>query len=231
MAIYKLKRKNFSHLSTDRPDNHYSEAISKISTIPEPNKNCLSSKSAIIGAAVLSGIIALIQHFFSRGASKYRASAQEIEAIQSELPKEYAIMRKIQNEVINTCHGFIFSSRDSINFYCNILPSFLNLNGDEWIAGWARETGKKGLKWAPILSMYNSSFVFCYDFDKKYWFMVINGKEFVPKDGDIWAVMVDEFKRVKELAAQNLINLPDLLKQVNTYIDTNLKLIKKYGKV
>jgi hypothetical protein len=105
------------------------------------------------------------------------------------------------------------------------------LNGEEWIAGWARETGKKGLRWAPILSMYGSTFVFCYDFDKKYWFMVVNRKEFVPKDGNIWKVLEDEFKRVQGLAEDNLKDYPDILRQTNLYIETNLKLIKKYGKV
>jgi hypothetical protein len=105
------------------------------------------------------------------------------------------------------------------------------LNGEEWIAGCARETGKKGLRWAPILSMYNTSFVFCYDFDKKYWFMIIDGKEYIPKDNNILKVLGDEFKRVKDIAAQNLLNYPDLLRLVNIYFDTNLKLIKKYGKV
>jgi hypothetical protein len=125
----------------------------------------------------------------------------------------------------------MFSSRESLNFYCNVLPSVLNLNGEEWIAGWARETGKKGLRWAPILSMYGSSFVFCYDFDKKYWFMVVNGKEFVPKGGNIWKILEDEFKRVQGLAEDNLKDYPDILRQTNLYIETNLKLIKKYGKV
>ena len=230
MAIYKIKRKNFSHVSADRPDNHYLDVTQKFSIIPEPSKNCLTAKGAIIGAAVLSGLIALIQHFFEKKNNKYKASPDEIKAIEGELPKEYEVLRKIQNEVIQSCR-FMFSSRESLNFYCNVLPSILNLNGEEWIAGWARETGKKGLRWAPILSMYNTSFVFCYDFDKKYWFMVIDGKEYIPKDNNILKVLEDEFKRVKDIAAQNLLNYPDLLRLVNIYFDTNLKLIKKYGKV
>jgi hypothetical protein len=230
MAIYKIKRKNFSHVSADRPDNHYLDVTQKFSIIPEPSKNCLSAKGAIIGAAVLSGLIALIQHFFEKKNNKYKASPDEIKAIEGELPKEYEVLRKIQNEVIQSCR-FMFSSRESLNFYCNVLPSVLNLNGEEWIAGWARETGKKGLRWAPILSMYNTSFVFCYDFDKKYWFMIIDGKEYIPKDNNILKVLGDEFKRVKDIAAQNLLNYPDLLRLVNIYFDTNLKLIKKYGKV
>jgi hypothetical protein len=230
MAIYKIKRKNFSHVSADRPDNHYLDVTQKFSIIPEPSKNCLSAKGAIIGAAVLSGLIALIQHFFEKKNNKYKASPDEIKAIEGELPKEYEVLRKIQNEVIQSCR-FMFSSRESLNFYCNVLPSVLNLNGEEWIAGWARETGKKGLRWAPILSMYNTSFVFCYDFDKKYWFMIIDGKEYIPKDNNILKVLEDEFKRVKDIAAQNLLNYPDLLRLVNIYFDTNLKLIKKYGKV
>jgi hypothetical protein len=230
MAIYKIKRKNFSHVSADRPDNHYLDVTQKFSFIPEPSKNCLSAKGAIIGAAVLSGLIALIQHFFEKKNNKYKASPDEIKAIEGELPKEYEVLRKIQNEVIQSCR-FMFSSRESLNFYCNVLPSVLNLNGEEWIAGWARETGKKGLRWAPILSMYNTSFVFCYDFDKKYWFMIIDGKEYIPKDNNILKVLGDEFKRVKDIAAQNLLNYPDLLRLVNIYFDTNLKLIKKYGKV
>ena len=230
MAIYKIKRKNFSHVSADRPDNHYLDVTQKFSIIPEPSKNCLTAKGAIIGAAVLSGLIALIQHFFEKKNNKYKASPDEIKAIEGELPKEYEVLRKIQNEVIQSCR-FMFSSRESLNFYCNVLPSVLNLNGEEWIAGWARETGKKGLRWAPILSMYNTSFVFCYDFDKRYWFMVIDGKEYIPKDNNILKVLEDEFKRVKDIAAQNLLNYPDLLKLVNIYFDTNLKLIKKYGKV
>jgi hypothetical protein len=230
MAIYKIKRKNFSHVSADRPDNHYLDVTQKFSIIPEPSKNCLTAKGAIIGAAVLSGLIALIQHFFEKKNNKYKASPDEIKAIEGELPKEYEVLRKIQNEVIQSCR-FMFSSRESLNFYCNVLPSVLNLNGEEWIAGWARETGKKGLRWAPILSMYNTSFVFCYDFDKKYWFMVIDGKEYIPKDNNILKVLEDEFKRVKDIAAQNLLNYPDLLRLVNIYFDTNLKLIKKYGKV
>ena len=230
MAIYKIKRKNFSHVSADRPDNHYLDVTQKFSIIPEPSKNCLTAKGAIIGAAVLSGLIALIQHFFEKKNNKYKASPDEIKAIERELPKEYGILRKIQGEVIQACR-FMFSSRESLNFYCNVLPSVLNLNGEEWIAGWARETGKKGLRWAPILSMYNTSFIFCYDFDKKYWFMVIDGKEYIPKDNNILKVLEDEFKRVKDIAAQNLLNYPDLLRLVNIYFDTNLKLIKKYGKV
>lgn len=230
MAIYKIKRKNFSHVSADRPDNHYLDVTQKFSIIPEPSKNCLTAKGAIIGAAVLSGLIALIQHFFEKKNNKYKASPDEIKAIEGELPKEYEVLRKIQNEVIQSCR-FMFSSRESLNFYCNVLPSVLNLNGEEWIAGWARETGKKGLRWAPILSMYSSSFVFCYDFDKKYWFMIIDGKEYIPKDNNILKVLGDEFKRVKDIAAQNLLNYPDLLRLVNIYFDTNLKLIKKYGKV
>jgi hypothetical protein len=230
MAIYKIKRKNFSHVSADRPDNHYLDVTQKFSIIPEPSKNCLTAKGAIIGAAVLSGLIALIQHFFEKKNNKYKASPDEIKAIEGELPKEYEVLRKIQNEVIQSCR-FMFSSRESLNFYCNVLPSVLNLNGEEWIAGWARETGKKGLRWAPILSMYNTSFVFCYDFDKKYWFMIIDGKEYIPKDNNILKVLGDEFKRVKDIAAQNLLNYPDLLRLVNIYFDTNLKLIKKYGKV
>ena len=230
MAIYKIKRKNFSHVSADRPDNHYLDVTQKFSIIPEPSKNCLTAKGAIIGAAVLSGLIALIQHFFEKKNNKYKASPDEIKAIEGELPKEYGILRKIQGEVIQDCR-FMFSSRESLNFYCNVLPSVLNLNGEEWIAGWARETGKKGLRWAPILSMYNTSFVFCYDFDKKYWFMIIDGKEYIPKDNNILKVLGDEFKRVKDIAAQNLLNYPDLLRLVNIYFDTNLKLIKKYGKV
>ena len=230
MAIYKIKRKNFSHVSADRPDNYYLDVTQKFSIIPEPSKNCLTAKGAIIGAAVLSGLIALIQHFFEKKNNKYKASPDEIKAIEEELPKEYEVLRKIQNEVIQSCR-FMFSSRESLNFYCNVLPSVLNLNGEEWIAGWARETGKKGLRWAPILSMYNTSFVFCYDFDKKYWFMIINGKEYIPKDNNILKVLEDEFKRVKDIAAQNLLNYPDLLRLVNIYFDTNLKLIKKYGKV
>jgi hypothetical protein len=230
MAIYKIKRKNFSHVSADRPDNHYLDVTQKFSIIPEPSKNCLSANGAIIGAAVLSGLIALIQHFFEKKNNKYKASPDEIKAIEGELPKEYEVLRKIQNEVIQSCR-FMFSSRESLNFYCNVLPSVLNLNGEEWIAGWARETGKKGLRWAPILSMYNTSFVFCYDFDKKYWFMIIDGKEYIPKDNNILKVLGDEFKRVKDIAAQNLLNYPDLLRLVNIYFDTNLKLIKKYGKV
>ena len=230
MAIYKIKRKNFSHVSADRPDNHYLDVTQKFSIIPEPSKNCLTAKGAIIGAAVLSGLIALIQHFFEKKNNKYKASPDEIKAIEGELPKEYEVLRKIQNEVIQSCH-FMFSSRESLNFYCNVLPSVLNLNGEEWIAGWARETGKKGLRWAPILSMYNTSFVFCYDFDKKYWFMIIDGKEYIPKDNNILKVLGDEFKRVKDIAAQNLLNYPNLLRLVNIYFDTNLKLIKKYGKV
>lgn len=230
MAIYKIKRKNFSHVSADRPDNHYLDVTQKFSIIPEPSKNCLTAKGAIIGAAVLSGLIALIQHFFEKKNNKYKASPDEIKAIEGELPREYEVLRKIQNEVIQSCR-FMFSSRESLNFYCNVLPSVLNLNGEEWIAGWARETGKKGLRWAPILSMYNTSFVFCYDFDKKYWFMIIDGKEYIPKDNNILKVLGDEFKRVKDIAAQNLLNYPDLLRLVNIYFDTNLKLIKKYGKV
>ena len=229
MAIYKIKRKEFSHVGNDRPDNHYLDATQKFSTIPEPSKNYLTAKGAIIGAAVLSGLIALIQHFFEKKNNKYKASPDEIKAIQEELPKEYEALRKIQNEVIQSCR-FMFTSRESLNFYCNILPSVLNLNGEEWIAGWARETGKKGLRWAPILSMYRSSFVFCYDFDKKYWFLIVNGKEFIPKDGNIWNVLEDEFRRVKGIAEQNL-QYPDMIRQINLYIETNLKLIKKYGKV
>ena len=230
MAIYKIKRKEFSHVGNDRPDNHYLDATQKFSIIPEPSKNYLTAKGAIIGAGILSGIIALIQHFFEKKNNRYKASPDEIKAIQGELPKEYEALRKIQNEVIQSCR-FIFTSRDSINFYCNILPSVLNLNGEEWIAGWARETGKKGLRWAPILSMYGSTFVFCYDFDKKYWFMVVNGSEFIPKDGNIWKILEDEFKRVQGLAGENLKDYPDILRQTSLYIETNLKLVKKYGKI
>ena len=74
MAIYKIKRKNFSHVSADRPDNHYLDVTQKFSIIPEPSKNCLSAKGAIIGAAVLSGLIALIQHFFEKKNNKYKAN-------------------------------------------------------------------------------------------------------------------------------------------------------------
>jgi hypothetical protein len=61
--------------------------------------------------------------------------------------------------------------------------------------------------------------------------MVVNGKEFIPKDGNIWKVLEDEFKRVQGLAEDNLKDYPDILRQTNLYIETNLKLIKKYGKV
>ena len=61
--------------------------------------------------------------------------------------------------------------------------------------------------------------------------MVVNGKEFVPKDDNIWKVLEDEFKRVQGLVGNNLKDYPDILRQTNLYIETNLKLIKKYGKV
>lgn len=227
MAIYKISRKNFSHVTNDRPNNYYAEASQDLLNLPEPPKdNLMSPKKAIIGAALLSGFIALIQHFFSKKNNKYKASPDEIKAIQEELPTEYETLRKIQNEVIKSC-PFVFTSRESINFYCNVLPSVLNLNGEEWIAGWARETGKKGLRWAPILSMYGSSFIFCYDFDNKYWFLIIDGKEYLPKDGNIWITLKDEFKRVSEIAQKNLLGYPLLLEQTNSYFEINTKLINK----
>lgn len=231
MAIYKL-RKLFSHVSADRPENYLEELSQRFSSFNEPLKNRFISPTvgAIIGAGVLSGIIALIYNFFTRKDNKYKASPDEIKAIQEELPVEYESMRNIQNEVIKSCR-YIFSSRDAVNFYCNVLPSFLNINGEEWIAGWARETGKEGIRWAPILCMYKASFNFCYDFDNKYWFLVIDGKEYSPKDGNIWLVFQDEFIRVKGLAEKNLMDYPDMLRQVNLYLDTNLKLIKKYMKI
>jgi hypothetical protein len=125
----------------------------------------------------------------------------------------------------------MFASDSYLDFYVNVLPTFLNLNGEEWIAGWARETGKNGIRWAPIMVMYNNSYALCYDFDNRYWFFIIDGKEYIPKDNNILKVLGDEFKRVKDIAAQNLLNYPDLLRLVNIYFDTNLKLIKKYGKV
>ena len=229
MATYKLKRKNFSHLTVGNPEQDMIDATSKMNIVPEPEKNGLVG--VVLGLGIVAAIFLAIKGFFgSKGnAGKYKASAEEIEAIKKELPGEYNNFRNIQNEVIKSCK-FIFSSDSSLSFYVNTLPTFLNLNGEEWIAGWARETGKKGIRWAPILAMYNCSFALCYDFDNKYWFFIIDGKEYTPKE-NVWKCMKSEFENSKKIANERLTEYPKVLSQVNTYLDLNLKLIKKYGKV
>ena len=225
MAIFKIKR--FSHL--DKAD--LSEAIEKFDDFtPSPDKN--SFIGVALGIGIIASIIFAISKFFKSksGSGKYKATQEEIDALRPEFPKEYSILKNIQYEITQKCR-YIFRSNSSMDFYINTLPSLLNVNGEEFITGWARETGKeRGIRWAPIFVMYNASYIGCYDFDKKYWFFIIGNKEYTLKNS-LWDALKYEFEAFKKTATERLFDSPDLLKEVLDYLNTNLKLIKKYGKV
>ena len=225
MATFKIKR--FSLLDKSE----IVEASEKFDNIIlGANKNCLS-KTTILGFGILSAIIYSVYKFFKSklGSDKYKATEEEVKELLPEFPKEFEILRKIQKEVIRKCE-YIFSCDSSMSFYINTLPSLLNLNSEEFITGWARETGKTGKRFAPIFVMYNGNMGFFYDFDIKSWFVIIGKEEYSIKT-NIWDCLIQEFKRVSLLAKKNLADYPIVLKQALDYLDINIKLIKKYGKV
>jgi hypothetical protein len=227
MAIFKIKR--FSHLTGNQNREDFVDAIDKFEdVVPVPKKD--NFIGAVLGIGVIATILYAINSFFKSksGSGKYKATEEEIAALKPEFPKEYEILRKIQGEVIKSCR-YIFDSESSFKYFVSTLPSLLNLNGEEFITGWARETGKKSSRFAPILVMYDGYYVLGYDFDSKSWFFLIGNKEYKPKTS-IWSCLIDEFTYFKKLVKEKITD-PYVLDKSMEYLDTNIKLIKKYGKV
>ena len=234
MATYRLKRKTFSS------DSLIGGITSMISSLTDRLTNGPTNVSQHLTGkrsdGFLSGIIGAIKGFFTTKstAGKYKATEEEIKETVALLPKDYAMMKEIKLEVMKKCR-FIFTCDASINLFCNTLPSFLNLNGEEFIAGWKRETLKKTngrVSYAPILSMFNCRDCIFWDFTNSYWFFFRNGEEYRFKEPTPWKFLLSMFEGEQKYFNENKEKFhPQLFEYVKTYLELNIKLIKKYGKV
>ena len=240
MAIYKLKRKNFGFISGAVKGGTLGGLLGAIPFFSNSdiNKSKFLMISTLVGTAI-GGLAGFISSMFKTKAveNKYKATLDEIENIKSELPIEYNALRKIQSEVISQCRKFIYTSEKTFNFYCNVLPNFLGVNVEEWIAGWARESHKDSQekeRFAPVVRLFGGKTLIVWDFINKKWVVFKEGEQqaLAIKKGCFWNYFLELFQtfknKNKEYSQQPNAD-QKLVDDVNTFLDLHIKLIKKYS--
>ena len=240
MAIYKLKRKNFGFISGAVKGGTLGGLLGAIPFFSNSdiNKSKFLMISTLVGTAI-GGLAGFISSIFKTKAveNKYKATLDEIENIKSELPIEYNALRKIQSEVISQCRKFIYTSEKEFNFYCNVLPNFLGVNVEEWIAGWARESYKDSQekeRFAPVVRLFGGKTLIVWNFINKKWVVFNEGEQqaLAIKSGCFWNYFLELFQtfknKNKEYSQQPNAD-KELVDNVDTFLDLHIKLIKKYS--